>query len=201
MTLFDQSPLVNLSAETRYRYRAYIRWDQRLGSYTIGRSDYTGTGEVGTSHRVSTAFGPDSDVPNGHGFSSGTKTKYNEIAPGRPWAHGRVDVIFPSSPTVERVGVFYINTSYDNANIVLSTVKLSVSGRCNNSYKLKNKKTNKTKTKKQNKNKETKQNKQTNKPPTNKQTKQNCKPQLFKGLFRDISLIIPFSPKMIFLHQ
>ncbi len=131
MTLFDKTPLVNLSADTRYEYRAYIKWDQRLGNYTIGRTGYTGTGEVGgTSRSFQRIKGSKYNVSNGHGFPSGTETTYSEVlAGGKPWKHGRVDVIFPSSPTVQRVGVFYINTSYNNANIVLSSVKISVSGR------------------------------------------------------------------------
>ncbi len=133
VTLFDINPLVNITSNTpQYDYRSYVPWRQNNATYKIGRAGYTGTGEVGVNrHDVIETKGSDFSIPEGKGFPRGTRTRYYEI-PGSwttSWKYERLDAKFPRPPTIQSLGVFYIDTYYNGKNIVLSTIKISKSGK------------------------------------------------------------------------
>ncbi len=124
--MFDSNPLVNTTPNTvQYNYRAYVPWNQRSANYTVGRAGYTGTGEVGNGHDVVEETGPDKDVPEGLGFPPGTRTKFYT----NHGKHARFHLKLPQPPTVQSVGVFYTETYYNGKSVVLSTIKISKSGK------------------------------------------------------------------------
>ena len=98
-------------------------WNHRAATYDrIGRLENTGTGEVGTGYdnpRVGDVL-----VPSGSGFPDRTTTDVytydNQFE--------RLEVDFPSSSQISRVGVFYSTVSYNGNTHTISTIKISASG-------------------------------------------------------------------------
>ena len=126
MTVFDNSPLVDERSDDQIR--VYLSWDRRYADITeFGRSSNTGTGEVGQGY----LHPADGDrVPDGYGLPSGTTITTEQF---RDYFR-RVEMNFPGSTGVSRIGVFYATTELGLDSVTIPIIKISESGKSSTSY-------------------------------------------------------------------
>ena len=121
VTVFDPSPLVGTSSSEAYR--VYLPWNRRDATFAeIGRSSNTGTGEVGQGYQNPS---DGAIVPHGSGLPLDANTDIITSST-RLWRQLRIH--FPSSSSVNRIGVFYATTSRGEHNLTIPIIKISETG-------------------------------------------------------------------------
>ena len=114
-----------MGAATSEEYRVYLPWNQRDGTFAeIGRSSNTGTGEVGQGYQNP---GDGDNVPDGSGLPSYTNIDIQYDSGIGRWK--RMEVKFPESASVNRIGVFYATTSRGADSLTIPIIKISETGK------------------------------------------------------------------------